>query len=207
MNISTPEISLIIAICSLLGSGVTLFLTQLRPPKIACIPGSTIGVNHQQTGFSLFMPITFTNTAHQPGLLNRCSLLVKKDGEPTSYYLEWTEFVKRDDVKKSYSRDDFAGPLQVQGRSSISKFVCFRWRESEFNFTQGKYIVEIIAWVENKDIVYIRQRHEFFLGEKEVGSLAGHKADKKTAIVWVSIDKQIASNKLLTDHEIKKLLG
>lgn len=201
------DVAIAISILSFLVSGITLFLTQFRPPKLKCIVGSTIGLNHQDDGFSVYMPVTFTNEAHQPGLINRCSVLITPEGASSSFYIEWTEFRKRDDEKKTYGRDEFAGPLQVQGRSSISKLVWFYWREGEFNFPDGRYTVEVFVWAENKDAPHIRQRHEFFLDVTESGALKNHKTNGKRTIEWVSVDKQIEPNKMLTVHEAAKLLG
>ena len=201
------DVAIAISILSLLLSGITLFLTQFRPPKLKCIVGSNIGLNHQPDGFSVYMPITFTNEAHQPGLINRCSVLITPAGALSSFYIEWTEFRKRDDEKKTYGRDEFAGPLQVQGRSSISKLVWFYWRESDFNFPSGRYTAEVFVWAENKDAPPIQELHEFCLDDTDSDDLKNHKTNGKRIIKWVSVDKQIEPNKILTVHEAAKLLG
>lgn len=202
------EASFYVALVSLLLSAFTFYLTQLRPPRVGLIVGSTIGVNHQEDGFSIYMPLTFNNTAHQPGLVNRCSLVFYRvGGGQTSHYIEWTEFRKRDEDKNRYVREDFAGPLQIEGRSSLSKLVWFRWRNGAYPFSEGKYQLEFFVWKENSSRPVIRERHEFFIGASEANRLAEFKTGSKTTIEWIGIDKQIESNKLVTEHELEKLLG
>lgn len=140
-----PEVSVVIATISLLVSGVTLFLTQFRPPRLGCVVGSTVGINHQVDGFSIYIPVTFTNTSHRPGMINRCSIVFSRaDASPTSHYIEWTQFKKRDNEKKTYVREALAGPLQIEGRSSVSKLVWFRWRQGESEFLPGRYVFKIM---------------------------------------------------------------
>lgn len=203
------EASIFIATFSLLISFITLFLTQFRPPKLGYIVGSTIGVNYREDGFSMYVPITFTNTAHRPGLVNRCSILfARAEASATSHYIEWTEFRKHNAERSTYGREEFAGPIQIEGRSAISKLVWFHWQEGgDFEFLQGRYVFEIILWAENKDRPLLRQKHEFFLGAAETQKLKSYKDTNKSTIKWVSIDKQIEPNKLLTPHEVNKLIG
>jgi hypothetical protein len=201
------ESSIYIALLSLVISFATFYVTQLRPPRVGLLVGSTIGLNHQEEGFSLYFPLTFNNTALQPGLVNRCSVVFTRADAPTSHYIEWTEFRKRDDDKKIYVIEEFAGPLQVEGRSSISKLVWFRWRKGALALTEGKYSLEVIVWTENSALPTIREKHELFIGATEAAALADFKINKRTRIEWLGIDKQIESNKLVTNHELEKLLG
>lgn len=202
------DASIYVSLLSLTVAGVTLYLSQLRPPRVGLIVGSTIGVNHQEDGFSIYVPLTFNNTAHQPGLVNRCSVVFSSAaGAQTAHYIEWTEFRKRDDDRNRYVREDFAGPLQIEGRSSVSKLVWFRWRNGIHPLAEGKYMIEVIVWKENGDRPSIRQKHEFFIETKEANALAENKINSKTVIQWIGVDKQIESNKLVTQHELEKLLG
>jgi hypothetical protein len=203
-----PEASIVVATVSLLVSGVTLFLTQFRPPRLGCFMGSTVGLNHQVDGFSIYIPLTITNTSHRPGIINRCSILFSRaDTSPTSHYIEWTQFKRRDNETKRYLRESLAGPLYIEGRSSVSKLVWFRWRQGEIEFLPGRYVLKIILWFGNKEGPSIRQSHEFFLGDPAAESLKDYKANGKRTIEWISIDSQIEPNKLLTAHEVEKLLG
>ena len=202
------EASFYVALVSLLLSGLTLYLTQFRPPRVGMLVGSTVGVNHQEDGFSIYLPLTFNNTAHQPGLVNRCSLVFSRvGGGQTAHYIEWTEFRKRDEDKNRYVRDDFAGPLQVEGRSSVSKLVWFRWRTGAHPLAEGKYQLELIVWKESGSRPAIREKHELYIGAVEANRLSEFKTAGKTMIEWIGIDKQIESNKLVTSHELEKLLG
>lgn len=201
------ETAIYISLLSFGVSAVTLYLAHLKPPKIQCIVGSTVGVNHQEEGFSIYVPITFTNAAHRPGLVNKCSLVFSKTGvSPASHYIEWTEFRKRNERNKQYGREDFAGPLQIEGRSSTSKLVWFRWREGNYHFSEGRYTIEFFIWVENETRPSICQKHKFFISATECVELAGYKDNGKSTIQWLGVDKQIESNKLLTEHEINVLL-
>jgi hypothetical protein len=202
------DASIYVSLISLLVALTTLYWTQFRPPRIGLIVGSTIGVNHQEDGFSICLPVTMSNVAHRPGLVNRCSLVfLPAAGAQTAHYIEWTEFRKRDQDKSKYVLEEFAGPLQIEGRSSVSKLVWFRWRNGVFPFSEGKYAIELIVWLENGEKPAIREKHDFFIGPEEAKALAEYKANSKTIIKWMGIDKQIEANKLLTQHELEKLLG
>lgn len=197
-----------ISLLSLVVSAVTFYLTHMRPPKIDCIVGSTIGVNHQDDGFSIYIPLTFTNDAQRPGLVNRCSVVFSKpDSSLEAHYIEWTEFRKRNDDMKQYTREDFAGPLQIEGRSSLSKLAWYRWREGTLSFAEGRYVLEFFIWIEKEQRPSIQQKHEFFISAADSAELKDYKINNSNKIVWIGIDKQIESNRLLTEHEKRVLLG
>ena len=202
------EAAIYISLISLCISIMTFYFIHLRPAKLDCLVGSTIGINHQVEGFSIYVPFTFTNTAHRAGLVNRCSVVFSRsDQPPVSHYIEWTEFRKRNDDMNRYTREDFAGPLQIEGRSSISKLVWFRWTEGTYLFVEGRYVLEFFIWKENEVRPSIRLKHDFFITSRNVDRLAESKQEKTTKIEWVGLDKQIESNKLLTKHEVEVLLG
>jgi hypothetical protein len=202
--------ALITSVLSLLVAALALFLTQFRPPRISLITGSTVGLNYQKNGegWSLYVPITFSNSAHAPGLINRCSLvLMPPNAGQTVHYIEWTEFRKRDEDKGRYVRDEFAGPVQVEGRSSISKLVWFKWRTGEQVFSEGKYEFELILWKENEARPAIRQKHSFYVDTQGAQKLGDYKMRNAATILFTGLDKQIESNKQLTQHELLKLLS
>lgn len=197
-----------LSLLSLLVAFFTLYITQLRPANVGVITGSTIGVNHQDDGFSIYLPLTFNNSAHSAGLIQRCSIVFSRaDAGQTFHYIEWTDFRKRNGETNRYEREDFAGPIQIEGRSSLSKLVWFRWRTGDFPFTEGKYTFEVVAWKENDDHPSIRKKHSFYITKEVAVALAAYKLNKLTKIEFMGIDKQIESNKLVTEHELKKLLG
>lgn len=200
------DISIYISFLALVVSATVLYLTHFRPPKIGCIVGSTIGLNHQGDGFSIYLPLTFTNSAHQPGLINRCSVLLSGPAAATTVqYIEWTEFRKYDDGRNQYVQENIAGPLQIGGLSSVSKLCWFQWKNGKGNFAEGTHDLEILVWTENSEQPTIRQHHGFIIGADDALALGFYGAKKAPTIQWIGLDSQIKPNKTLTEHERKAL--
>jgi hypothetical protein len=91
------DISTTIAIISLLIAATTLFLTQLRSPKLISQSGPFVKVYYAdyETGgsFGLYLPVTIINKSARTGtLLNAAITLHRKDTPEQSYFMQWREF-------------------------------------------------------------------------------------------------------------------
>jgi hypothetical protein len=192
---------------SLIVSVVTFYLTQVRRPKIVFFAGETASFCHIDHGFELHVPTTFNNTAHRTGIVTRCSVVVSFPGDsPTSYYIQWSEFRKFDDDQRRWIREEFAGPLTVEGRSSAQKMLMFEWRAGEVLFPKGNYKITFYVWIAGSGRPKIVSSHTGYLSAPQEEELAKFRSEDKSIHRWFPLDQQIERNKLLTEHEIKTLL-
>lgn len=197
-----------VALLSLAVSLITLYLVHLRPAKLSVIVGSTVGVNHQGNGFSLYLPINFINSSQCGGTIYKCGIVLSRPEQTqSSHYIEWTEFRKHSEETKLYIRDEFAGPLYIEGRSSVSKLAWFLWEDGGIDFKAGQYTLNVYIWEKGIGKPSIKCNHQFYIDNPTSEDLSKLKSDQKTRICWQGIDKQIESNKMLTAHEIKALLA
>lgn len=202
------DYTIYISALSLLVSLVVLYLTQLQKPKVTLHVGSTLGFCHKRTGFEMFAPITFLNSAHRAGLASKCSVLITFPNTPTKFhYVEWSEFREHDNDKKLYFREDFAGPLPIAGKSSESRMVSFEWKQGSVAFGAGVYQLTFYVWLSGTGRPEIASSHVGELSAQDATDLAKFKTEESSQIRFFTVDQEIERNKLLTLHEVKTLLG
>jgi hypothetical protein len=199
--------ALIISIVSLIVSLVTLYLRELQKPAIKFQVGSTIGFCRIGDGFEIYVPATFFNTAQRLGVVSRCSVVVWfPNNTSKGYYLEWTEFRKQE--ARKWVREDFAGPITVAGRASVSKILYFRWSRQSVDLPPGEYAVTFYVWLPDSPKPVFESTHHAELSPSEVSAMV--KPDDPNLgwpVRFVPLDEQLERNKLFTKHEITELLS
>lgn len=202
------DYSLYISAFSFLVSFITLYLTQFQKPIISFHPGHTLGVSHTGSGFDLYAPITFVNSAQRTGIVLKSAVVISFPGEQSKYqYIEWTEFKNYDSENKRYNRETFAGPLAIAGKSSEHRIVLFRWKQGQVSLIPGVYRVAFYVWISGSDRPEIVSVHEGEISDQSAKKLNEFKAENKFLIHYFLINQQIESNKILTKHEMRTLLG
>lgn len=202
------EYSIYVSALSLVVSVAVLYLTQLQRPVVTLHVGSTLGFCHLRNGFGLYAPLTFLNSAHRTGVVKKCAALITFPESPSkSHYIEWAEFKDYDSENRKWVRENFAGPLPVSGRSSESRMALFEWCNGEVMLPKGIYQITFYVWLTGSAKPEIASYHTGELPEDKATDLANFKAESKQTIRYFSIDQEIERNKILTQHEIKALLG
>src|SRR5436853_5750046 len=142
------DAALLVSLVALLVSIVARYVRGLQGATIGFQAGTTVGFCRIDEGFEIYVPATFFNTAQRLGIVTRCSLVVWAPGvESKAYYIEWTEFRKRDLSERRWVRDELAGPVTVDGRSSVSKVVYFRWAKGPVVLPPGEYKFVFYIWL------------------------------------------------------------
>jgi len=203
------DAALIISIVALLVACVALYVRGLQGATIGFQAGSTIGFCRTDDGFELYVPATFFNTAQRLGVVTRCSLVVWAPGvEPKAYYIEWTEFRREDHAEKRWVRDEFAGPVTVAGRASVSKVVCFRWEKGRVALPPGEYKLAFCIWLVDSPKPTFTSMHRAELPASEIAAMVKPEdPNRGWPIRFVPLDEHLERNKMLTKDEITQLLG
>jgi len=205
------EYSIYISLLSFIIAGVTLYLTQLRPPKFEIHYGQKLRINYQSngTGAAFYIPITFINLSHSTGTVFKCSVAISRVDTPQQiFYMEWKEFRKLNVEKNLWVYEDMAHPIPISGRSSVNKICWFVWEsEPKFLFKEGTYKFQFFSWSSSDAKPDRHTEHELFISEAISTRLSNYKSKKKSTLVEVGFDKTIDANKLMTPHEVENLLS
>lgn len=200
-----------ISIVSVLIAGITLFLTQLRPPQVSLYVGPSLKVYYTRGGgLSFYIPITFLNNSPRTGTVLRMSLtLFKKDASETRYLFQWRSFSKFDPGTNSWVFEEIAHAISIPGKATLAKTVWFSWPEEWEEkpiLREGAYDVVIHRWVsENKPP--IGENHELFISAKDLQTLETRRGQQNSTTIDLVFDRKLAEHKVLTKHEYDKLLS
>lgn len=207
------DISTIIAIISLLVAATTLYLTQLRPPKLISQSGPFIKIyyaDYETAGsFGLYLPVTIINKSARTGtILNAAITLHRKESPEQSYLMQWREFSKLDVERHKWVFDEMAHALAIPGKSTIAKIIWFMWNsesQPKLILREGTYILSFYFWDE-RDKPPNCETHQLYVSESIYNKLENYRAEKKLTTVDIRLDIEIEQNRLLTQHEVRKLL-
>jgi len=208
------NITIIIAIISLLVSAVTLYLAQLRPSKLISKSGPFIKVYYAdyESGGSvgLYLPVSIINESARTGtILNAAITLGRKDSPEQSYFMQWREFQKLSIEKNAWVYEEMAHALAIPGTSAINKIIWFMWdakSQPKLILREGTYIINFYFW-DKKDKPPNCETHQFYVDDSIYTQLESYRVAKKPTVFDIRLDMEIEQNRLLTEHELRKLLG
>jgi|GEM_PF-6881647 len=201
------SVPLIISIVSLLVSLAALYMRELQRATIRFQTGSTVGFCRVDEGFEIYIPVTFFNTAQRLGVVTRCSVVIWAPHASKAYYIEWSEFRKQDHSEKRWVREEFAGPLTVAGRASVSKVVYFRWSKGIVELPAGEYELVFHVWLSDSLKPTLISRHHAELPASDIALMVkSDDPNRGWPIRFVPLDEQLERNKILTKHEVAQLL-
>jgi hypothetical protein len=118
------NLALIVSVLSFLISATTLYLTQLRRPRIRGILGPDLKIYHghfadgPSTG--LYLPVTFINTGPTTGTITRAALIVYREASPNQQFLmQWDQFVRMEPETYNYHAEEHCHAVPVAGKSAV----------------------------------------------------------------------------------------
>jgi len=207
------DAALFISVISLLVSFVALYVRGLQGATIGFQAGSTVGFSRFDDGFEIYMPATFSNAGQRLGVVTRCALVVWAPGmESMAYLIEWNEFRKQDHSDnhsdKRWVRDEFAGPVTVPGRASVTKVIHFRWAKGRVFLPPGEYKLVVCIWLVDSPRPTFTSTHRAQLPALELAAMVKpDDPDRDWPIRFVPLDEHLERNKVLTKSEVTQLLG
>lgn len=200
-NPSTISLSTIISLVSLLIAGGTFFLTQLRAAKIAPYfgPNANLGYPAVGGGFSLTVPVTFTNSGSRTGaVLRSAAILWRKDWLEERYYMQWDSFVKQDFTTRRWVTDEVAHALAIPGKSILAKNVTYGWRSDStppIRLREATYCISFLYWT--REGRPHQQTYEVPITAEMIGILDAAIDDAHLGAVNVTLDNRYKVNETL----------
>ena len=159
------------------------------------------------------MPATFSNAGQRLGVVTRCALIVVPPGaESMAYYIEWTEFRKQDHSDthsdKRWVRDEFAGPVSIAGRASVTKVIHFRWAKGPVFLPPGEYKLVVCIWLVDSPKPTFTSTHRAQLSPLElIAMVKPEDPSRDWPIRFVPLDEHLERNKVLKMNDITQLIG
>lgn len=207
MNLFPIYISLI----SLIITGITLYLTQLRPAKISLLIGPEIQIYHADyPNFStgMFVPMTFVNSSSSMGTIYKCAITVFRNDLPEQrYFIQWSEFAKiAPDGNWTY--DIHSHAFGISGKSDIIKTALFMWNPKSIPkllFQQGCYTLLVHAWT-GKKANHLNFEFSFYISHEEENIFESRRMKEVKTVTLIRLNKDFGENRVLTQHEANSLL-
>jgi hypothetical protein len=207
---SVIDLSTSIALLSLVISGVALFFSQLRAPRLSQVSGPEFQIYYPQDGgFGVYLPVSFLNKSPNTGTIVRCGItLFKKSNPEERFYMEWRFFIRLGPDSNPI-KEELAHAITVPGMSSVTKTIWLTWRANsvpQIQIVEGEYAMVFHYWTHpsgkpNNDC------HEFYIDKATQSELESYRSSKQSYVVTLALDKKFASNKLLTSYEANSLFG
>ena len=147
------------------------------------------------------------NTAHKAGVVYKVTLTISPTYSHENYYMEWDNFQEIIQPENIWVYISPAHPFSIPGNSSVSKIPMFKWytlTPEKLTLRQGKYILRVDMWSGNEGGPTITSFHELVISNAEADQIESRKE-----VIYLTLDaaKSIAKNRILTEHELKSLLG
>lgn len=204
----------LIAIIGLTISIVTLFLSQLNPPKIKAQIGHKIRPYYTDfdsgESFVIMIPIVFTNAGSKNGLITNSAITIQKIDSQEIYYMEWSYFLILDPKENQWVRNEGAYTISIPGNSSISKVTMFGWypyNQDKVTITEGYYYLTLYLSNSQSKKPFWSTKYKIFINRNTAEKLEQSRKDKKDIPVEVNVEQNISNNKIYTPNEVVQILG
>jgi hypothetical protein len=151
MNQIEVMLPISISVLALIVSGLTLYLSHLRPARIRIVAGESVHLHYFEEGnFGITLPVSFVNQGARIGTVSRVALLIQKNGSDEGYLLEPHAY-QRLDSNQNFLHESTASPISVPSKSNILKQVLFKSsvdRPDDFKIVSGKFDLFLFGWTE-----------------------------------------------------------
>lgn len=205
--------SLAISILSFSIAALTFYLSQIRKANISPIVGPEFEIYHHDysSGIStgLIIPMSFVNDTQSTGTVTKVGITVWKEGcEEEKYFMLWHKFEVLNEDTAKWDHECNAHPLVLSPKNGVQKNVWFMWhsfnKEKLFP-TKGSYVLCMHYWVDSKSVPKKTEK-KFYVNEDMERVLSNFRSENKTNSLKITLDKEMAFNKMLNTSEFKKLL-
>jgi hypothetical protein len=202
---------MVISALSLGVAVMTLFLSQLRGPRISVHAGPSVKLYYpKEGGFAVYVPTTFINDSARMGAVFRAAVsLVRTDNPRERFFIEWGSFSKYDPQTGSWRYEDMAHALAVPGKAAVNKLLWFSWLPStipSMRIREGHYILTVHYWTRRAGKP-TNDVHELHISEQTFDQIESFREGGKATTVEVVLDKQVDANRVMTPQEAKAFLN
>ncbi|WP_421705333.1 hypothetical protein [Alloalcanivorax xenomutans] len=214
-EIILESLALLISLFSFGLSGLAIYLAYFRQPALSAHVGPYIVAIYNNKGLTITVPTTVANQAHQVGVVRRCSLtLTRHDSRQKNYFMVWDSFRKITDDGATWVQVGTAHAIPVLGRSTKTHNIQYVWEyesSPELLLKAGQYDFRFDFWSE-QETPFASVSHEMTVSEKDASMLQASLAQRnaqetiRRGVVYLTLDSETNRNRLLTEHEITKLL-
>lgn len=207
--------ALVIASLSLIVSAMALYLSFFRRPSLSAHVGPYIVVIYDKKGLSITVPTTVANQANQVGVVRRCSLtFTRADALQQNFYMAWDSFRRITDDGSTWIQSGVAHAIPVLGRSNKTHNIQYIWETGsrpELNIAEGTYHLRFDFWSE-RATPFTSVVHELRVSAEEarrlnatkVGAAEGGRVNH--GVVYLTLDQETMRNRVMTQHEMARLL-
>lgn len=209
------QLALAISLASLILSGLAIYLAYFRKPALSAHVGPYVVAIYNNVGLSITVPTTIANQANQVGVVRRCSLtLTRHDSRHKNHFMVWDSFRRITDDGATWVQAGTAHAIPVLGRSTMTHNIQYIWNygsSQEFAIAPGQYKLRFDFWTET-DKPFSTLVHEMSVSEREAELLAGSMAQRNSqetirrGVVYLTLDSETNRNRVMTEHEMRKLL-
>lgn len=154
------------------------------------------------------IPITFINAGPRTGSVFKTAVTVYKSDKPHErHYMEWEAFWSFHQSVGLWGWDETAHEISIQGNSTVAKWISYNWEITpKLYLTEGRYILVLHYW-ENRNGEPKHSFHSFIVDKEIIKNLEMVRDGSSKQLIHILLDKEMETNRLMTEHESKKLLG
>ena len=156
MNLEIKDIiTLTISSIALVLSGISLYRTHFRKPKLSISIGPDIHLFYVKESKSpgIYIPIIFTNLSPVNGFVWRVMISIKDTSGGTTY-INWANEISTDAAFSAYKVIGNVKPFVVPGNSSIDKIFSFHYpinvnenKDMVLKWTEGRFDINVFIWL------------------------------------------------------------
>ncbi|MEM6506679.1 MAG: hypothetical protein AAF711_14680 [Planctomycetota bacterium] len=178
-------ITLLVSLAALVFALFTFYWVQWRAPRISVLPGILMRAGSTgSTGFQFYLPITFVNHSHKPGVIYNLELHVRHLDSPKEFRMMASRFSELKDSNKIVDVE-IHNAFSVFGRTANTRMVRFVWWDAStpnFHLAAGTYAMKLRTWI-SRSGKHIESEMHFSIDEDQIDVLLRAMARSEASVI------------------------
>jgi hypothetical protein len=202
---NTAVVALAVSIAGLLFSGLNLYLTQLRAPRVEAAVGPSLLVYHPfDGGFGMYVPVSLLNTTARGAAVLRARAQLRLRSDSRVFEFEWANFVTRDQHTGNFTFNGEAGPIAVAPNSAASRLVFFVWRPTsrpDLELKSGTYDLRLLFWTDDSFEPSMEIVHSFLVSPELAETLRLRRQEQDGSTSRITLEGMQPENVVRTQSQ------
>jgi hypothetical protein len=199
---------------SLIISFITLYLTRLRNQKLKVFAGPQIIAGYDPKELYFVVPTSVVNASPKVGVILKSSLTIaRKDTPQQNFYMAWSAFYEIGKEGTTWIHKESAHAIPVLGYATATRAIKYPWADDaspNLLLRDGVYTFRFDYWSDMKK-PFATLQYELLVKKAEADQLSNIRSERGEGksinkIVYFVLAEDIERNRLLTEHEVKRLL-
>lgn len=198
-----------IALFSLAISIIAIYHSIFKKPHLTAHVGPQVVAIYEERDLTITVPVTIANDSPNIGAVERCALTIAPLSKRNqNWHMVWESFRTITADGSTWVQKGVAHSIPVLSRSKSTENIRFKWQGNntdKLELEEGGYMFRL-DFMTSKNAPNLSVKYQLYISKDDASLLVSSRTHDKTRIssgvVYLSLDSETRSNKLLTDSEL-----